>query len=87
MPPPLVRIASRLPANGLHPPERLRRGKQLVEIEYAQQAGPAKCGVVDRVGAGERAGVRLRRLGALRMAAGFDDHHRLDRAPQRAPPT
>ena len=61
-----------------HPPERLGRGKQLVEIEHPQQAGAAKRGVVDRIGTGERAGMRLRRLGALRMAAGLDHHHRLD---------
>ena len=87
MPPPLVRIASRLPANGSHAAERLRRGEQLVEIEHAQQAGAAERGVVDRVRAGERAGVGLRRLGALRMAAGLDHDHRLDRARRRAPPT
>ena len=78
MPPPLVRIASRLPGNGSYAPERLGSGEQLVEIEHAQQAGAAERGVVDRVRAGERAGVGLRRLGTLRMTAGLDHHHRLD---------
>ena len=78
MPPPLVRMASRLPGNGLHPSERLGRREQFVEIEHPQQAGAAERRVVDRIGAGERAGVGLRRLGALRMAAGLDHDHRLD---------
>ena len=57
-----------------HPPERLGCGEQLVEIEHPQQAGAAERRVVDRVRTGERAGMRLRRLGALRMAAGLDHH-------------
>ena len=36
IPPPLVRMASRLPGNGRTRPERLRRGKQLIQIEYPQ---------------------------------------------------
>ncbi len=57
--------------------ERLRRGEQLVEIEHAQQAGAAECGVIDRIRAGQRPGMRHRRFGALRMTSAFDDQHRL----------
>ncbi len=61
-----------------HHPERLGRGEQLVEIEHAQQPGAPERRVVDGVRTGERAGMGLRRLGALRMAARLDHHHRLD---------
>ena len=66
MPPPLVRIASRLPASARQMAERLRGGEQLVEIEHAQETGAAERGVIDRIRAGERAGMRHRRFGALR---------------------
>ena len=61
-----------------HPPERLGGGKQFVEVEHSQQPGAAKRRFVDRIGTGERAGVGLRRLGALRMAPGLDHDDRLD---------
>ncbi|HEU0116287.1 MAG TPA: hypothetical protein VFQ80_16480 [Thermomicrobiales bacterium] len=57
--------------------ERFRRGEQFVEIAHAQQPGAAKRGIVNRIGAGQRAGMGQRRFGALRMAAGFDHQHRL----------
>ena len=57
--------------------ERLRGGEQLVEIEHAQQAGAAERGVIDRIRAGQRPGMRHRRFGALRMTSAFDDQHRL----------
>ena len=61
-----------------HPPERLGGGKQFVEVEHSQQPGAAKRRFVDRIGTGERAGMRLRRLGALRMAPRLDHDDRLD---------
>ena len=57
MPPPLVRMASRLPVNGSSRAERFGGGEQFVEIEHAQQAGAAERGIIDRIGAGERAGM------------------------------
>ena len=78
MPPPLVRMASRLPANGLNSSERGCRREQLVEIEHAKHAGAAERGVVDGVRTGQGPGVGSRRDGALRVAAGLDDHDRLD---------
>ena len=70
-------MASRLPAKLGNAAERLGGREQLVEIEDAQQAGAAERGVIDRVGAGERAGVRHRRFGALRVPSRFDHEHRL----------
>ena len=61
-----------------HPPERLGCSEQLVEIEHPQQAGAPERRVVDRIRTGERAGMRLRCLGALGMAAGLDHHDRFD---------
>ena len=87
MPPPLVRIASRLPEERPHPPECLGRGEQFVEVEHPQQAGATERRVIDRIRAGERAGVGLRGLRTLRMAARLDHDDRLDPAPPRAPPT
>ena len=49
-----------------HMSEGLRGGEQFVEIEHAQQTGAAERGVIDRIRAGERAGMGHRRLGALR---------------------
>ena len=69
----------------LRPPQRLRCGKQLIQVEHPQQAGAAKRGIVHRVRAGQRSGVGLRPLGALRMSAGLDHDNRLD--PSGAPPT
>ncbi len=57
--------------------ERLSGREQLIEIEHAQQARPAERGIVDRVRSGERASMRACRLGALRVAAGLGDQHRL----------
>ena len=48
MPPPLVRMARRLPDERLARGQRLGGGEQLVEIDTPQQAGAAKRGVVDR---------------------------------------
>ena len=76
-PPPLVRIARRLPGKRLLPPERLGGGEQLVEVEHAQQPGAAERGVIDRIGAGERAGVRRRGPRALRVPARLDHDDRL----------
>ena len=61
-PPPLVRIASRLPATVADAAERLGGLEQLAEVEDPQQAGAPEGGVVDRVGAGERAGMGGGRL-------------------------
>ena len=78
MPPPLVRIASRLPGGDSSRPERLGAVEQLAQIGYPQHAGAAERGIVDRVRAGQRAGMGRGGLGALRHAAGFDDDDRLD---------
>ena len=59
------------------PPERLGGGEEFVEVEHAQKPGPAERGAVDRVGAGERAGMGRGRLGPLRVPAGLDDDDRL----------
>ena len=78
MPPPLVRIASRFPGRRFDPPERLGAVEQFAKIRYPQHAGALKRGIVDRVRAGQRAGVGRSGLRALRHAAGFDDDDRLD---------
>ncbi len=65
-------------AKGLEIRERLGRGEQFVEIDNAQEAGAAKGGVIDRVRAGERAGVRGGGAGSGGMPAGLHHHHRLD---------
>ena len=57
--------------------QRLGGDEQVVQRVDAQHAGAADRGVVDQVGAGERAGVRGRGGLALRRAAGLDDEHRL----------
>jgi hypothetical protein len=57
--------------------ERLCGGEQLLEIEYAQEAGPTERCIVHRVRSGKRPGVRLCGLGTLSVAAGFDHHDRL----------
>ena len=49
----------------LQAPERLGGVEQLLEIEHAQQAGPAERRVVDRIRSRERAGVGCGGLGAL----------------------
>ena len=60
------------------PPERLGGGEQFVEVEHPQQAGTTERRVIDRIGTGEGAGMRLRGLRGLRMAAGLDHDDRLD---------
>ena len=77
MPPPLVRMASRLPTMRPQPAQRLGRGEQLIEIDDAQEARATERRVINRIGSGERAGVGLRRLGALRVPARLDHHDRL----------
>ena len=70
---------------------RLRRGQgldgveQLLEPEHAQHAGAPEGGVVDRIGAGQRAGVRGGGARALGMPARLDHDHRLHarRGPRR----
>ena len=57
MPPPLVRMARRLPGNGFWRPSVSAAAKSLVEIEHAQQARAAERSIVDGIGAGERARV------------------------------
>ena len=66
-------------------PERLGRGEQFVEVEHAQQPRAPECGVIDRVGAGQRPGVGERRLGAERLPSGFDHQYgfRTRRGPRR----
>ena len=66
-----------LAREGLLPAERLGRGEELVEVEHAQQPGAAKGGLVDRVGAGERAGMGCRGPRALRVPARLDHDDRL----------
>ena len=61
----------------LLPPKRLGRGEELVEIEHAQQSGPAEGRIIDRIGAGERAGMGRGGLRPLRMPSGLDHHHGL----------
>ncbi len=56
----------------LLPAERLGGREELVEIEHAQEPGAPEGGVVDRVGAGERAGMGRGRLRGLRVAARLD---------------
>ena len=84
-PPPLVKIARRLPDIVDTARQRFGGREQLVEIDHAQQAGAAERSVVDRIRAGQRAGMRQRRLRALRVPPGFDDQHRLNarRGPRR----
>ena len=87
MPPPLVRIASRFPGGDFNATQRLGAVEQLAQIRHPQDPGAAERGVIDRVRAGQRAGVGRGGLGALRHAAGFDDDDRLDPWRRRAPPT
>ncbi len=59
-------------------PERFGSIEQFAEIEHAQQASAAKrCGV-DRIRAGQRAGMGGGRLGSRRLAAGLDHDDRFD---------
>ena len=55
----------------------LRSAEQLVELAHTQHACASERGFIRCIGAGQRARVRLRRLGTRRAAAGFDDNHRL----------
>ena len=56
----------------LLPAERFGGGEELVEVEHAQKPGAAKGGLIDRVGAGERAGMRCRGPRALSVPARLD---------------
>jgi len=58
-------------------PERFGGSEQLVEVEHAQEPSAPECGIIDRIGAGERTGVSERRFGAERLPAGFDHEHGL----------
>ena len=60
------------------PPQRLGAVEQLAKIRYPQDPGATERGVIDRVRAGQRAGVGRGGLCPLRHAAGFDDDDRLD---------
>ena len=60
------------------PPQRLGAVEQLAQIRYPQDAGATERGVVDRVRAGQRAGMGRSGFCALRHAAGFDDDDGLD---------
>ncbi|MGY4553101.1 hypothetical protein ACVMDO_008530 [Bradyrhizobium sp. USDA 4513] len=51
--------------------------EQLTQVVDAQHAGATECGVVDRIGAGQRAGVGRGGLGALRHPSRLDDDDRL----------
>ena len=57
--------------------KRLGGGEQLVEIEHPQQPGAPEGRIIDRIRAGQRPGMGHCRLGALGVAPGFDDEHRL----------
>ena len=78
MPPPLVRIASRFPGGDSTRPSVSAQSNNSRKIRHPQHAGAAERGIVDRVRAGQRAGMGRGGLGALRHAAGFDDDDRLD---------
>ena len=58
-------------------PERFGGSEQLVEVEHAQEPSAPECGIIDRIGAGQRTGVSERRFGAERLPAGFDHEHGL----------
>ena len=58
--------------------QRLGAVEQFAQIRDPQDAGAPECGVIDRVRAGQRAGMGRGGLCALRHAAGFDDDDRLD---------
>ena len=55
----------------------LRSAEKLVELAYTQHACASERRFIGGIGAGQRARVRLRRLGPRRAAAGLDDNHRL----------
>ena len=57
--------------------EGLGGGEELVQGQHPQQAGAAERGVVDRVRAGQGAGMGGGRPRTLGVAAGLDHHHRL----------
>ena len=62
----------------LDTPERLGAVEQFAKIRHPQHSGAAERGVIDRVRAGQRAGMGRGRLRALRHASGFDDDDGLD---------
>ena len=57
--------------------ERLHRIEQLLQPEHAQHTGAPEGGVVDRISAGQRSGVRSRGARALGMPTCLDHDHRL----------
>ena len=59
--------------------ERAQRVVELRDAAHAHQAELAEGAFVDRLGAGDRAGVGERRGRAQFAAAAFEHHHRLDR--------
>jgi hypothetical protein len=73
-----------VPRRGLAGGQRRHRLEQLAELEDAEHAGAAEGGIVDVVGAGERPGMRQRRLGAGGTAPRLDDDDRL--RPRRDAP-
>ena len=78
MPPPLVRIASRFPGGESSRPRVSAQSNNSRRSRDPQNAGATERGVVDRVRTGERAGVGRGGFRALRHAAGFHHHDRLD---------
>ena len=62
----------------VEPPQGLGAVEQFAEIADPQNAGATERGVVDRIRTGERAGVGRGGFRALRHAAGFHHHDRLD---------
>ena len=78
MPPPLVRIASRLPGGDLTRPSVSAQSNSSRRSDTRRIPARLERGIIDRVRTGQRAGVGRSRFRALRHAAGFDDHDRLD---------
>ena len=65
-------------------PKRLGGGEQFVEVENAQQPGAPECGVIDRIGSGQRPGVGQRRLCAERCRPDLTTSTGFARAAARA---
>ena len=70
-PPALVTIGQARPQRDLLAADQLGAVEDLADLEDAGQAGALEGGVVDRVLAGQRAGVRGGHLGRLGEAAGL----------------
>ena len=81
-------MASRSPRWRRHARQRCGGVEQFLDLVDAQHAGAPERGVVDGIGAGQRAGVRgRRRARPLRAPPAFDHDHRLDARGTRARPT